>query len=61
LLLGRIVELVSGQSYREYVQDNIFRRAGMNDTGFFSFLDVGQRLAPGYQFASMMAAAGSKE
>jgi CubicO group peptidase (beta-lactamase class C family) len=49
LLLGRIVELVSGQSYREYVEENIFRRAGMADSGFFSFLDVGKRLAPGYQ------------
>lgn len=33
LLLGRIVEVVSGQSYYDYVRDHIFNPAGMNSTG----------------------------
>lgn len=33
VLLGRIIEVVSGQDYYGYVRNNIFRRAGMNDTG----------------------------
>lgn len=49
LVLGRIIELASGQPYRDFVERNVFQRAGMVDSGFFSFLDVGQRLAPGYQ------------
>ena len=33
VLLGRIIEVVSGQDYYSYVRDNIFAPAGMNDTG----------------------------
>jgi CubicO group peptidase (beta-lactamase class C family) len=33
ILLGLIVEAVSGQSYYDYVQQRIFRVAGMNATG----------------------------
>jgi len=32
LLLGRIIEVVSGQSYYNYVRDHIFTPAGMNST-----------------------------
>jgi CubicO group peptidase (beta-lactamase class C family) len=32
VLLGRIIEAVSGQDYYGYVDDNIFRPAGMKDT-----------------------------
>ena len=32
VLLGRIIEVVSGQDYYAYVEDRIFRPAGMNDT-----------------------------
>jgi CubicO group peptidase (beta-lactamase class C family) len=33
-LLGEIVAAASGQSYHDYVRDNIFRPAGMASTGF---------------------------
>jgi len=34
LVLGAIVEKVSGQSYEEYIQDHILSPMAMNDTGF---------------------------
>ncbi|HEX3437513.1 MAG TPA: serine hydrolase domain-containing protein [Pseudacidobacterium sp.] len=33
LLLGRIIEVASGQSYYDYVRDHIFEPAGMDSTG----------------------------
>jgi D-alanyl-D-alanine carboxypeptidase len=33
VLLGRIIEVVSGQDYYRYVHNNIFSPAGMKDTG----------------------------
>lgn len=32
ILLGRIIEVTSGQSYYDYVRDHIFKPAGMNST-----------------------------
>ena len=34
IVLGRIIEAVSGQSYYAYVDDHILRPAGMTGTGF---------------------------
>ena len=34
ILLGRVIEVVSGQTYYDYVQDHIFAPAGMIGTGF---------------------------
>lgn len=33
VLLGALIEKVSGMSYEDYVQKNVFAAAGMNDTG----------------------------
>ena len=33
VLLGRIIEVTSGQSYYEYASDHVFKPAGMNSTG----------------------------
>jgi CubicO group peptidase (beta-lactamase class C family) len=33
ILLGRVIEVVTGHSYYDYVRDNIFKPAGMNSTG----------------------------
>ena len=35
MVLGAIIEKISGQNYYDYVRENIFRPAGMNSTGFY--------------------------
>jgi D-alanyl-D-alanine carboxypeptidase len=48
IVLGLIIEAVSGQSYYEYVQDHIFTPSGMSDTACYE-LDAGiPNLALGY-------------
>jgi D-alanyl-D-alanine carboxypeptidase len=34
ILLGRIIEVVSGQRYYDYVAQHVFKPAGMNSTGY---------------------------
>ncbi len=46
-LLGRIIEKVSGQSYFDYVQKNIFDAAGMKNT-YFERHAEDNRFAKGY-------------
>ncbi|MGQ7829749.1 serine hydrolase domain-containing protein [Altererythrobacter sp. Z27] len=48
ILLGRIVENVSGESYFDYVERHIFEPAGMTSSGFGSLEDVTEKLATGY-------------
>ncbi|UCF04112.1 MAG: beta-lactamase family protein [bacterium] len=48
LLLGAIIEKVTGQSYFDYVQDNICTPAGMLSTGFYSMDEPVPNLAVGY-------------
>jgi CubicO group peptidase (beta-lactamase class C family) len=36
LLLGYIIESVSGQSYQDYVKENIFEKANMKNSGFLN-------------------------
>jgi CubicO group peptidase (beta-lactamase class C family) len=38
IVLGLIIEKLSGMSYYDYVRENVFKPAGMNDTGSF-FMD----------------------
>ena len=49
VLLGRIVEIASGQSYYDYVRTHIFEPSGMVDTGFPSLEDVIRGQAVGYE------------
>jgi CubicO group peptidase (beta-lactamase class C family) len=52
VLLGALIEQVSGESYDDYVRDHIFRRAGMRSTGALpEAVDVPGR-AVGYLRAS---------
>lgn len=48
MVLGAIIEKVSGKSYFAYVKENVFRRAGMNDTDFYEADRVTPNLATGY-------------
>ena len=48
IVLGYLIERVSGQPYEEFVQQNIFKPLEMNDSGMFSFVTVIPRRASGY-------------
>jgi len=48
LLLGRIVEKASHESYFDYVQRHVFARAGMQASGFDALDEVTPKLAVGY-------------
>lgn len=48
VLLGRIIENVSGESYFDYVQRQVFAPAGMTASGFDSQEEVTPKLATGY-------------
>jgi len=48
MVLGAIIERVSGQDYYSYVRDNIFRPAGMTNTGFYEPGKEIPHLAVGY-------------
>ena len=48
LVLGAIIEKVSGQSYEKFVTDNIFTPLGMKDSGYDSNTAIIKRRASGY-------------
>jgi CubicO group peptidase (beta-lactamase class C family) len=45
VVLGRVIEVVSGKSYPAYVADHIYRPAGMTNSGFFRKGDRDDNLA----------------
>ena len=48
VVLGRVVEVVSGQSYAAYVSDHIYRPAGMTSSGFLGKGEGDPAVALGY-------------
>ncbi len=48
ILLGLIVEKVSGMKFRDYVQTHIFDSCGMADSGYFRMDRLPERTALGY-------------
>ncbi|WP_443146827.1 serine hydrolase domain-containing protein [Paenibacillus sp. OSY-SE] len=48
ILLGLIVEQASQLSFVEYVEEHIFRKAGMEESGYFEFDALPSRTALGY-------------
>jgi len=48
IVLGLIIEKVSGEKYRDYVQHHIFVPAGMKDSGFWAVDETVANRATGY-------------
>ena len=48
IVLGYLLERVVGQSYESFVQENLFKPLGMNDSGMFSYVTIIPRRASGY-------------
>ncbi|MFS1512709.1 serine hydrolase domain-containing protein [Chengkuizengella sp. SCS-71B] len=50
ILLGLIIEKISGQSYEEYINDHILKPLNLKLTGFPDNLTKGNNLAEGYEW-----------
>ena len=50
-LLGLIIEKASGQPYERYVEERLFKPAGMSDSRYCSDNAIVKRRAKGYEFA----------
>ncbi|WP_054954934.1 serine hydrolase domain-containing protein [Paenibacillus dakarensis] len=48
ILLGLIIEKISGMNYSDYVQSRIFEKAGMRDSGYFELDALPGGTATGY-------------
>ena len=48
LLLGLVIETLTGQDYEKYVSEQVFSRAGMTSSGFFALDGVDPEVAEGY-------------
>ena len=48
ILLGIVIEEISGTSYTDFIQENIFESCEMNDSGFFAMDRLPERTAFGY-------------
>lgn len=48
ILLGLVVEQLSGISFTDYIDVHIFNKAGMMDSGYFAFDSLPERTALGY-------------
>jgi CubicO group peptidase (beta-lactamase class C family) len=49
LVLGKVIEQVTGQSYYDYVRENIYRPAGMTGSDCYELDRVNPHLAVGYE------------
>jgi CubicO group peptidase (beta-lactamase class C family) len=58
--LGRVVEIVSGQSFPEFLEQRLFAPLGMKDTTFYPTAEQAKRLAKAYKCsgASSLKTAG---
>jgi CubicO group peptidase (beta-lactamase class C family) len=48
ILLGLVIEALSGQAYAKFVTERVFKAAGMGGSGFFAMNEVLPRVAVGY-------------
>lgn len=51
VVLGKIIEKISGMPYKKYIQKNIFLPAGMIDTGIWPLDDIVKNRAIGYYYS----------
>lgn len=49
VLLGYIIEIVSGESYKDFIAENIFKKAGMENTFYASHDRIIQNRVSGYR------------
>jgi CubicO group peptidase (beta-lactamase class C family) len=49
ICLGIIIEKISGQIYRDFIQANVFTPAQMADSGFFALNQLPENIANGYK------------
>lgn len=49
-LIGRVIEVISGQRYEDFVRDRFFAPLGMSDTGYHPTEGQLERLARGYAY-----------
>ena len=49
LVLGKVIEKVTGQSYFDYIRENIYRPAGMTNSDSYELDKVNPNLAVGYE------------
>jgi CubicO group peptidase (beta-lactamase class C family) len=52
VLLGEIIEITSGQDYEKYLQENVFKPAGMSNTGMEYIEKVSEDFVKGYAIDS---------
>lgn len=48
IVLGLIVEQITGMNFQTYIEENIFRACGMVDSGYFRLDQLPDRTAYGY-------------
>ncbi|WP_217585492.1 serine hydrolase domain-containing protein [Lentibacillus saliphilus] len=48
IILGLIVEHISGIDFADYIEKNIFQTAGMTESGYFSMDELPENVANGY-------------
>ena len=48
IVLGLIIEQQTGMAFQRYIEENIFKPAGMNDSGYFSLDRLPKNTALGY-------------
>jgi CubicO group peptidase (beta-lactamase class C family) len=49
LVLGKVIEKVSGQNYFDYIRENIYKKAGMTSSDSYDLDNVNPNLAIGYE------------
>jgi len=49
IFLGVIIEKITGQLYRGYIQNHVFKPADMNNSGYFAFNKLPNNAAYGYK------------